>query len=268
MGVIFGLVPHTSDVVTAAALHRLAARLGEETGLEVTLRGFSSPMGLAIGLSEGAVDMAWTSPTLLFEESMRVVDPILSVVREGAAAYHAVLFVAADSPITRPEELAGRTVAWVAKTSAAGWMVPRVALARRGIDVRTCFRSELFLQSHASVAWAVKERRVDAGATYAVFEGGDSSRRLLKSGFGDFVPELAARVLLAAGPIPSDVIVAQRTIDPDVARARRRRRSLASPRIAMPISDAIMNADDFQPFTEAARAELRTLADEALALGG
>jgi ABC-type phosphate/phosphonate transport system substrate-binding protein len=52
------------------------------------------------------------------------------------------------------------------------------------------------------------------GATYAVFEHGDATQKLERAGFVDVVPGKRARILYAAGPIPSDPIVVAPTIGP------------------------------------------------------
>jgi ABC-type phosphate/phosphonate transport system substrate-binding protein len=145
--------------------------------------------------------------------------PLVCSVRSGMPTYHGVLFVEETSPIRSPSELRGVRAAWVAPTSAAGYIVPRLALASHGFDPRTIFSSETFCDSHGSVARAVLSGMVDVGATFAVFDQADASRKLLRAGFVDVVPGRRGRIIYAAGPIPSDPIVVAPTVGAGV-RAR------------------------------------------------
>jgi phosphonate transport system substrate-binding protein len=82
----------------------------------------------------------------------------------------------------------------------------RAALQKAGVRLTEAFASETFVRSHAAVARAVLEGKVDVGATCAHVE--DGAVRFARTpaagdtglGAGDL------RVLFEAGPIPSDVI--------------------------------------------------------------
>jgi phosphonate transport system substrate-binding protein len=266
MTLSFGLAPHTDDAPMHTALEAMVRLWSQASGLSIAAKTYGSPLGLALAFKERAVDLAWTSPTLLLEEPFEDAVPLLSVVREGVAQYHSVVFTKRGANLHDPRDLAGTAVAWVAKTSAAGYIVPRVALARAGVDVAS-FR-DLFVQSHAAVAWAVMEGRAAAGATYALFERHDPSRALLKSGFSDFVPELDARVLVTAGPIPSDMIVAQPALGSEQGGiAAAALAHLATSAEGSAPLRVVMNAEGFEPFSESAMGELRTLLSEARAIG-
>lgn len=262
MPVHFGVAPHTREAPMCAALDDLCARWSAASGVEIAYKAYGAPLGLAVAFAQGEVDVAWTSPTLLLEEPFANAVPLLSIVREGTASYHSVVFTKRGARVEDARDLTGARIAWVAKTSAAGYIVPRAALARAGLDVTTV--KDLFLQSHAAVAFAVAEGRAAAGATYALFERHDPSRPLLKSGYRDFLPGLDARVLVTAGPIPSDAIVAQ----PHLAE----RGAIADALVALardPGAGAalrtVMNAEGFEPFSEDALAKLRALVAEARA---
>src|SRR5260221_9182035 len=215
MAIAFGIVPHVDDEATRAALGGLCTQLTTQTGIEVKPFVASTPMALALAVGDQSVQLAWLSPTLMLEASLEGVIPLLSTGREGLHAYHSIVAVPQTSPIRKPEELRGRTMAWVARTSAAGYIVPRLSLARRGINVRKLFGREVFLTSHAAVARAVADGRADAGATYAVFANGNPAHSIIRSGFRDFAPEVPFRILDIGGPLPADMICAHPSA-PDV----------------------------------------------------
>ena len=68
---------------------------------------------------------------------------------------------------------------------------------------------EVFLHSHGAVVKAVLDGDADVGATFAVFERGDPTRALVRSGITGIAEPADARVLLAVGPIPADLMVAR-----------------------------------------------------------
>jgi phosphonate transport system substrate-binding protein len=214
----FGCVPHTDDDLTRLRLVELCKWLSCELNAPVRAHRASSPGALAQAFQSGRVDIAWVSPALLIiHAGFSEAKPIVCALRQGVALYHAVLFVDEMSPYRSPSHLKGARAAWVAKSSAAGYIVPRLALASYGFDPRTLFSSEAFYDSHGNVARAVLDGLADVGATYAVFENGDPSQRMVRAGFDDVSSIKSARVLHAAGPIPSDPIV----VGPRVSAAAR-----------------------------------------------
>lgn len=267
--ITFGAVPFTQDERARLLLGDLCARIGAALRIIVVPHRAPSPAALATAVSAGRVQAAWLSPTLLLTSKLAPrVAPLASLVREGSATYHAALFVREDSPVKSPADLAGRRVAWVAASSAAGYLFPRIALARRGLDPRKLFASEVFLQSHGAVAAAVNERQVDVGATFVVFERGDPMRPVVRAGFREIAGAAPARIVLAAGPIPADVIVMSRMYGPrfraDLVRALQ---DLAEKEETRPLVRAIFGAQGFAPYSEATQATLNDMMQGARELG-
>jgi len=183
---------------TPDALAPLCRELGKLVRDEVTSAHPTTYADLASELEKDRVQYAWMSPALLVltDENTRLT-PLLSAVRNDQIEYRAGLFVSAGSPFVALEQLRGTRVAWVATTSAAGYLFPRVHLATRGIEPTTFFGRELFFHSHAEVVRAVADGRADCGATYITARG---------SGFFDAVPDHPMRVLETTRAIPNDVI--------------------------------------------------------------
>ena len=257
----FGLVPHVNDDGTWAALGELCTLLSNASGLLVLPHFAGSAAALASSIETAQVDFAWVSPTLLLlSEHLSTAVPLLTSVRQGVAFFHSVLFVPAVSRIGSVEDLAGKSVGWVARTSASGYIVPRLDLVRRGIDVRTFFGRQVLCDSHAAVAWKVHRGEVEVGATYAVFEEGNPGRTLVKSGFLDFVPELDARIIDVAGPIPSDMIIADPRvpIEERAAFASTLATLAADPASARYIKK-VMGVDQFRSISHEAVRELADL---------
>ncbi len=256
----FGMVPVSEDERARVHLNDFCAMLGKSLDTVIVPHRAPSPLSLASAMQAGRVQLAWISPTLLVTTpGLSGLMPLVSSVREGVTAYHAALFVSGASPAQRVEDLRGARAAWVAPTSASGYLFSRIALGRRGIDPAALFATETFYDAHGRVAAAVLEGRADVGATFAVFEGGDPTRPLVRAGFLGASPGRSARIIDVAGPIPADMIVAV----PSVPISARSALTVAlqrlgdDPQAQAPIR-ALFGVDSFRAF---AAASLRALVD-------
>jgi phosphonate transport system substrate-binding protein len=204
--ITLAVVPSSTPGDSRAALDAVCVELGKLLGTTVRSSTPESYSALASELEKDRVQYAWMSPALLVvcDENIQL-RPLLSAMRGDRVDYCSALFVDADKPLRRIEDLHGKTVAWVDSTSASGYLVPRLHLAARGVDPSQFFGEELFLRSHAEVVRAVFDGRADVGATYAERSvRGEQSRR---AGFSDVLPDRPAYVLEWSQPIPNDVIV-------------------------------------------------------------
>ncbi|EYF07448.1 phosphate/phosphite/phosphonate ABC transporter substrate-binding protein [Chondromyces apiculatus] len=259
----FGLVPATDDARTRLHLADFCTLLGDLVGTVIAPHRAPSPSALASAVAAGRVHLAWLSPTLMVTNpGLASVVPLVSSVRAGASLYHASLFVDEASPYTSLEQLAGTRAAWVAPSSASGYLFTRAALRRRGLDPRRLFSSEVFHDTHGRVAEAVLHGRADVGATYAVYEASDPLRPLVSAGFLGVAPGRKARVLDTAGPIPADLIAGLSTV-PIFARSAL---TVALQRIADHSSASeplrsLFGVERFAPFAAADARALRTLVD-------
>jgi len=189
----------------AGALERLCDALAAI--LDVPVRGArpESYSALVGELEMDRVQYAWMPPALvaIASEKLRVA-PLLSAVRGERTDYASALFVTADSAIDSVEQLRGKRVAWVDRTSASGYLMPRLHLAAAGIDPDALFGEELFMRSHAEVVRAVASGRAECGATYG--ERPPTGEPVRRAGFLDVAPERTMRVLEWTAQIPNDVI--------------------------------------------------------------
>lgn len=267
--IVFGMVPQRDDDKARLLLSDLCTYLVQQTGISVIPHRAPTAEALASALRSGRVQVAWTGALLmLLSEHMTDMVPILSAVREGAGFYHSVLYALADSPVRDLVAAKGKRIAWVAASSAAGYVVPRLSLMRAGIPVKGYFAQEIFAGSHAHTARALAQGQVDLAGTYAIFEDGDPKKRIVRAGFLTFDPHMKVRILDVSGPIPSDLIVTTPQVPPDV------RRSLAAAfqrisidRASKEIMTDLIGADGFVPFTPAVLREVRALVDVARASG-
>lgn len=265
---VFGFAPSVEGDRTRQALVDLCRALGQAVGLDVAPMRVASYGALERAIVEGRASFGWFPPVILarLELAGRVV-PIAQCVRAGSAAYHACLMVREDSPWTRVEDVRDARAAWVDRSSAAGYVFPRLLLAAHGVDPSTAFKQESFVQSHAEVVRHVVQGTADIGATFASLS---PTGKILRGGWTD--PDGSnpkpVRVLATFGPIPNDAMAAS-TAMPAASREALGRAALhatASPTLRSALRH-LFGADALSPVGDETYAELRALVARALKSG-
>ena len=186
----------------------LAVMLSRLAMVDIAVTPVATYDALTQKMARGEVDFAWLPPIpFIALHAEGVVVPLASA---RASTYASAIIVAQSSRLQKPPSLVGKRAGWVDRYSASGFVIPRIKLARVGVDPRIAFRSERFLGSHAEVVRAVAAGEVDFGATWA--QGG---RRLT----GPWARTAAeVRVLATFGNIPPDVFAARAELDPAIRK--------------------------------------------------
>lgn len=257
-GIVFGCVPDIRDPETESQLARICQALATRVSLPVAPYLAASPAELAAAFGVGDVTVLWASPTLLLtaKELSRAV-PLVCSVRQGLTAYHGCVYVPQDSPVRSPVELRGVRAAWVAPTSAAGFIFPRLTLAGYGLEPHVLFASESFYGSHGKAADAVLSGQADVGAGYAVFENGNPTARLVRAPFLGHA-QGTARILLTTNPIPSDLIVAAHSLSTSVRNELAHAlQALERDDVTARALDHVLGVEGFRPHSPALLAALR-----------
>jgi len=210
MRLTFGYAAPEASDEAKTAMNELLARVSAGAGHEIVASPQDAYSDVAQAIHKGELDLAWVSPipfiALLRNES---VVPLASPQR-GGTHYHAALVINADASIADLSSLAGKRAAWVDRYSAAGFVVPRIELAKQGHDMKK-LGSQKFYGSHAAAMRAVASGEADFGATFV---------RLAPNGAivgGPWIgnPELERRLRIFAtfGEIPPDVVVARKDLE-------------------------------------------------------
>ncbi len=192
----------------------LGRLLGAQLGLDVRVEPCADYPSLEARVRAGTAQLAWMPPALAvraLDEGLAVL--LAEVVRGTGPHFFGTLFVRADSPWKRVEDLRGTRVAWVGPDSCSGYLFPRQALVLRGLDPGRFFGSEIFCGSHAEVVRRVAAGEVDVGATFFNMDLTRSDSGAMSAGWYD-ASDVAMRPLMTTDPIPSDVLCAARDLDP------------------------------------------------------
>lgn len=260
--IVFGLVMRSSDEALTQPLDALAAWMRAEASVELELSPCSSYEALARSAREW--DLGWLPP-VVYARLAEAVTPVGSILREGKkATYSAALVVAESSPLRALSDLSGVRAGWVDPWSAAGYVVPRIELARAGIEPGAAFTSERFHGGHREVIRALVAGECDVAGTFArSAEGGAPPE-----GAWSEVEGARVRVLASFGAIPPDVLAVRRNVEPATYdRVLGALREACRDEVARPLVRAIFGGADLHEGIEPGHETLRRAFERAMAHG-
>lgn len=207
--VVFGVIAQVTEGELSERVEKLVRWMSDRVGLPVERRSVLTYEALAEEVRAGTIDVAWLPP-IVFVRLAEAVQPLGSIVRAGKATYESALVMRADSKIDSLKALIGVRAGWIDPWSAAGFVLPRMNLALRGIDPRRCFRTETFHGSHRAAIEALAAGACDVVGTYArADEAG-----VVAGGWSEITSDV--RVLATFGAIPPDVIGVRSGLDDEL----------------------------------------------------
>jgi len=209
-----GLSAYAGELRAAADAANLKGFLEARLGRDVVIKTYDAKDALSVALADGEVDIAWLQPLsyVMAERLEKGIRPLAKVERKGMPFYRGVLFTRADKAVAGVEGLRGLSMAWTEKGSAAGFLFPRAALLRSGVQLAGFFRSERMMGDHAAVCRAVASGEADVGATYADERG----KALQADGCVQALGAEAAaqlKIVLKSAAIPNDLVAARAGMD-------------------------------------------------------
>ena len=262
---VFGLVAAPEQKDASASFDRLAAWLGEHDDLALERKAWPTYRALADSVREGKTDVAWLPP-VVYSWIAEGVTPLGCIARGGNTSYSAALIVAAASKLVTLPDLRGAKAraGWVDPWSAAGYVVPRIELARAGIDPTTTFASETFHGTHRDALLALTRGDCDVVGTYARIREGEEEH----SGAWSEIEDLRVRVLTTFGSIPGDVIAARRNLGPtDYESVAAAFRHASTDPEGRKLLNALFGGEELRQGIEAGHEALRLAFENATAKG-
>lgn len=158
--------------------------------------------GLIEAMRGGNLDFAFFPPDGYVIANQDVgAQVLLKSVRGSSPYYWSAIVVRKDSGIKSVRDLEGKTIAWVDKNSAAGYVFPRAALVAEKLDPDKLFAKQTFAGRHDAAVLAVLNKSVDAAATFT------NDNRNKSGAWTQFLkPEEAAQLtaIFYSKPIPGD----------------------------------------------------------------
>jgi phosphonate transport system substrate-binding protein len=182
-------------------------------GASIELHRSADYRALASAVEQGLVHFAWLPP-LAAARAVKSgsITPLAVCVRHGTTSYYTGLIARESSSIRSLDDLHGLRAAWVDRESASGYVVLRAALRQRGVSLVRAFSEDLFVRSHEEVVRSVATGHADVGATcfYVVSDAVEIGRTAYKGSHGLVLDNV--RIVAEAGPIPSDIFAAHRSV--------------------------------------------------------
>jgi ABC-type phosphate/phosphonate transport system substrate-binding protein len=202
-------VPAVDD---EAAVRRLVE--GRDVLAAVSRQVVSGPLDL---VGDGRKELEYARPGTLRET--RILHATASPRPELSNVYYGCVMTRADSGIDRLEDLIGRSFGFSDETSTSGHVFPRALLQRAGVSLGHV----LYAGGHPNVVQAVRDGKVDGGATFYsppsatnLRDGtlvGDARFLLLKNMATPEEREKLlneVRIIALTDPIPNDVCCVRR----------------------------------------------------------
>lgn len=249
----------SSAPAASALLEAVCDELTKRTSQPFSPRVLRTYDKLLDAMREGEVHLAWAPPLVAIDlERAEAAKVRLCSRRAGKRDYSSAIF-GKKGGVSSLADVKGKRMAWVAKESAAGYVVPRLRLLVEGLDPDETFSEQTFRRTHEAVVRAVLTGDADLGATYVSFAEG--KKQPVSAGWFEAGATSDDVVILAtAGPIPTDVIAISTRLEGDkVSLVTEAMRDLGDP------IRQLLNADGFDQPEASHFDDLRKLVDGAQA---
>ncbi len=161
----FSVVPRDNPRIAYEKYQPLIDYLSEATPYHFELVLKKSYEDTVNALGQGEVDIALLGPLAYLEAHKKfgALSILQSVTGRNESTYRSVVVVRKDSPLTRLDELKGKSFAFAAPQSTSGNLYPRYMLAEAGIHLKDLKEYNNFNYHDSVVKW-VLNGDYDAGA--------------------------------------------------------------------------------------------------------
>ncbi|SPF44126.1 ABC-type phosphate/phosphonate transport system, periplasmic component [Candidatus Desulfosporosinus infrequens] len=185
--------------------------LERQTGYKFRLRVFPQDVDIAREMGAGQIQFSIIGPlSVLRAEKYGVKSLVIGITENGTSNYRTMIVTQPGSPIKTIQDLRGRTLAFSAKTSTQGYLIPRIMLAQAKLNLSDLASFESF-QSYADAANAVLGGRFEAAALQDTLAEKLSSEGLVKIvASSDYYP--SGGVSVASGIDPAVVVAVQKAL--------------------------------------------------------
>ena len=158
-------IPDESPTELARKAAPLMKYLEGKLGMKVEYTPVTDYAAAVEALVNKKIDLAWFGGFTFVQSSVRSDGKTIPLVqREEDTVFKSVFITAADSGITKLEDLKGKTLSFGSQSSTSGHLMPRSYLLAAGIDPDRDLRRVAYSGAHDATVAAVASGKVDAGA--------------------------------------------------------------------------------------------------------
>lgn len=165
--ITIGLLPEMNVFAQVKRFQPLADYLSRETGVTIQISILSRYSDIVEDLRLHKVDAAFLGSftAALAISELKAIPVARPVNLDNTSTYNGLIFVRKDSGIRNAGDMRGKTMAFVERSTTAGYIFPLAWLKQKGIeDVSTFFKDFFFTGSHDSAVDAVMKKKADIGA--------------------------------------------------------------------------------------------------------
>ncbi len=162
---VFGIIPAENASATTARYTPFTEYLSRQLGTKVTLRIANDYAAVIEGQRSENIHIAMYGPASYaraYTTGVKTEPFAIEISSDGTRGYYSVLYVKADSPYQKLEDLEGKNLCLVDPNSTSGNNVPRFAMNKMSIDPDKFFSKVVYAGSHENAVIAVDQGTCDA----------------------------------------------------------------------------------------------------------
>jgi phosphonate transport system substrate-binding protein len=177
----FAVVPDENATGTEKRYEPFIQYLTKQLGVPVKLRIANDYAAVIEGQVAGNIQLALYGPSAFARALMNgaKIDAFaMQVNKDGTKGYYSVLYVKADSPYQKIEDLKGKNLGLVDPNSTSGNNVPRFEMNAMGIKPEEFFSNVVYAGSHENAVIALQQGQVDGAFNWWNDENESMLRRM------------------------------------------------------------------------------------------
>lgn len=140
--------------------------LSKEVGVPVKIRVANDYAAVIEGMRSGNIHIGYYGPSSYVRAwtvTNKGVEPFVTTINsDKSVGYYSVLYVRANNPATKIEDLKGKNLCLVDPNSTSGSNVPRFAMSKMGIEPDKFFNKVVYAGSHENAIIGVQQGTCDA----------------------------------------------------------------------------------------------------------
>jgi len=178
---VFATIPDENATGVEKRYEPFIQYLTKQLGVPVKLRIANDYAAVIEGQIAGNIHIAKYGPASFARALMNgaKIDAFaMEVNKDGTKGYYSVLYVKADSPYQKIEDLKGKNLGLVDPNSTSGNNVPRFEMDKMGIKPEEFFSNVVYTGSHENAVIALQQGQVDAAFNWWNDENESMLRRM------------------------------------------------------------------------------------------
>lgn len=196
--VTFGVLPGGDPEKLREQSTQFAQRLQEKLQIPITIYISKDYKGLIEAMKNKKVDFAFFSAMTFVEAEKEAKAKVLLKKVWNYPYYYSTIIVPQKSKVKKIQDLKSKRIAFVDENSASGYLYPKVALQKAGLN-KESFAEVAFTGNHQASIQFLEAGKVDAAAVFMDDEKGKDSAWTKFS-----TQKQSFRVLWKSAPIPND----------------------------------------------------------------